>query len=167
MITVQGHSYYATDCEEYFNPEVSFGKFSSAAEHVVYCGAMNHICVTHKKAVSTFPFASQLHFDYFEKSVSRGPITIGNDVWIGRNVKIFDGVTIGDGAIIGAWAVVAKDVPPYAVIVGNPGRIAHYRYTPEQIEKLLKIKWWDWSIDTIKERMPDFKDIDVFLQKYG
>ena len=48
------------------------------------------------------------------------PIYIGNDVWIGRKVIILPGVHIGDGAVIGAGTVVAKDIPPYTVAVGNP-----------------------------------------------
>ena len=77
-----------------------------------------------------------------------------------------DGITIGDGAIVGAMSVVAKDVPPYAVVVGNPAKIVHYRYSEDVIAKLLKIKWWDWSESLIKERMEDFKDVDIFVSKY-
>ena len=55
------------------------------------------------------------------------PIFIGDDVWIGANVTILKGVTIGTGAVIGAGSVVTKDVPPYAVVVGNPGKVIRYR----------------------------------------
>lgn len=165
-ISIKGHTYVAVDHEEYFNPTIKIGDFCSIAEKVVFCGLVNHVWVKHRKAVSSFSFTGQWKVDYFDTSVSRGPITIGNDVWIGREAWIMDGVTIGDGAVIGARAMVAKDVPPYAVVVGNPGRIAHYRFSPEQIEKLLKIKWWDWEVATIRERMNDLKDIDVFLKKY-
>jgi hypothetical protein len=77
-----------------------------------------------------------------------------------------DGITIGDGAVIGMHAVVAKDVPPYGVAVGNPARVHHYRFPKEIREKLLKIKWWDWSKETIIERMADFRDVKVFVEKY-
>jgi acetyltransferase-like isoleucine patch superfamily enzyme len=127
---------------------------------------MNHVCVTHKKAVSSFPFTHLWKVDYFEESVSRGDIIIGSDVWIGHDVFILDGITIEDGAIIGARTVVASNVLPYTVVVGNPGVIKHYRFSPEQITKLLEIKWWDWSNDLIKQRMKDLKDVDIFLNKY-
>jgi len=71
---------------------------------------------------------------------------IGNDVWIGANVYIKDGVTIGDGAIIGAHSVVTREVPPYAIVVGNPGRILRHRFDEAMIERLLALKWWDYAI---------------------
>lgn len=73
------------------------------------------------------------------------PITIGNDVFIGMNVTVLDGVSIGDGAIIGAGAVVSKDIPPYAIAVGNPIEIKKYRFSPDTIQKLLNIKWWNFN----------------------
>ncbi|MBS0478889.1 MAG: CatB-related O-acetyltransferase [Proteobacteria bacterium] len=71
---------------------------------------------------------------------------IGNDVWIGCDVYIRDGVTIGDGAIIGAHSVVTKDVPPFAIVVGNPGRILRYRFDEALIERLSALAWWDYAI---------------------
>ena len=167
MIKCEGHSYVSTDAEEYFGPEVHIGNFSGVADKVVFCGQVNHVCIKHKEAVAIFPFTALWNLPYYEVITGRGPINIGNDVWIGRGAFILDGVTIGDGAIIGAMAVVAKDVPPYAVAVGNPAEVKHFRFTPEQIEMLLKIKWWNWSDDQIKERIQDFKDIKVFLEKYA
>ena len=92
---------------------------------------------------------------------------IGNDVWIGRNVIITNGASIGNGAIIGAGSVVTKDIPDYAIAVGNPARVIRYRFTPEQIEQLNKIKWWDWPVEKIKGAYQDFKNIDTFIEKYG
>lgn len=77
-------------------------------------------------------------------------VTIGNDVWIGLRATVLPGVKIGHGAIIGANAVVTKDVPPYAIVVGNPGRIIRYRFDAETVSKLLSIRWWDWDEDKIK-----------------
>lgn len=71
------------------------------------------------------------------------PCRIGNDVWIGASAMIMDGVTVGDGAIIAANAVVTKDVPPYAIAGGVPAKVIKYRFSPEIIEKLLQLKWWD------------------------
>lgn len=72
-------------------------------------------------------------------------ITIGNDVWIGYRSYIKAGVTIHDGAVIGAHAVVTRDVPPYAIVAGNPGRIIRYRFSDRTIARLLKIRWWDYA----------------------
>jgi len=94
------------------------------------------------------------------------PSFIGNDVFIGANVTILDGVTIGDGAVIGAGAVVSKDIPPYAIAVGCPIRILKYRFEPEQIDKLLKIKWWEFDEDKLKDVERMFFDVDMFMDKY-
>jgi len=94
-------------------------------------------------------------------------ITIGNDVWLGQNVIITNGANIGNGVIAAAGAVITKDVPDYAVVAGVPARIVRYRYTPEQIQKLNKIAWWDWTDEQIRERYDDFYlDIESFLEKY-
>lgn len=79
------------------------------------------------------------------------PIYVGNDVWIGDSVFIKNGVKIGDGAVIGAQSIVTKDIPPYAIAVGNPARVIKYRFTPEIIDKLLKLKWWDLDEEIIKQ----------------
>ncbi len=92
---------------------------------------------------------------------------IGNDVWLGRNVIIIDGVNIGNGVIAGAGAVITRDVPDYAVVAGVPAKIIRYRYSPEQIDALNKIKWWDWTDDEIRERYDDFYlPVDEFISKY-
>jgi acetyltransferase-like isoleucine patch superfamily enzyme len=82
---------------------------------------------------------------------TRGDVTIGNDVWIGYRSLILSGVTIGDGAIVAAHAVVARDVPPYAIVVGNPARIVRYRFSPEIVERLLAVRWWDWPLEEISQ----------------
>ena len=90
-------------------------------------------------------------------------VIIGNDVWMGYNVCVKEGVTIGDGAIIGAKSLVTRDIPPYAVAVGTPAKVIKYRFTPEQIQKLLTIKWWDQDLAWIKENIHAFEDVDAFL----
>lgn len=94
----------------------------------------------------------------------RNKVVIGNDVWIGRGVNILEGVKIANGAIIGAGAVVTHDVPDYAVVAGNPARIIRYRFTEDQICKLNKIKWWDWSLEKIEKYAEDFLDINKFIE---
>lgn len=82
---------------------------------------------------------------------------IGNDVWIAAGASILRGVTVGDGAVIGASTVVTKDVPPYAIVVGNPGKILRMRYNEEIVERLLKLKWWDFPDDIIRKNLKLFQ----------
>jgi virginiamycin A acetyltransferase len=95
-------------------------------------------------------------------------VIIGNDVWVGINAIILAGVKIGDGAVIGAGAVVTRDVPAYAIVAGVPAKILRYRYTKEQRAELLKIAWWNWSDEKIKNYADYFYgDIDDFIQKFS
>ena len=105
--------------------------------------------------VSTFPFYYQANIfkDAKDSYVKSGDIVIGHDVWIGSEAMILSGVQVGTGAIIASRAVVSKDVPPYAIVGGNPATILKYRFTPEVIEKLLNQKWWEWDEEKIKASM--------------
>lgn len=87
-------------------------------------------------------------------------VTVGNDVWIGTRALIMGGVTIGDGAVIGAGAIVTKDVPPYAIVVGVPARIIRYRFSNVTIEKLETLKWWDLSENVLKKNIELFQRSD-------
>lgn len=88
-------------------------------------------------------------------------VVIGNDVWIGRDSLILAGVTIGDGAVIGTRSVVTKDVPPYAIVGGVPAKVIRYRFSPEIIDLLLELKWWEWSDEKIKENRDLFFSSDI------
>lgn len=77
------------------------------------------------------------------------PVIIGNDVWIGLRAIIMPGVKIGDGAVIATGAIVTKDIPPYAIAAGVPAKIIKYRFSPQIIDELLKLKWWDYPKDFI------------------
>lgn len=84
----------------------------------------------------------------------KGQIIVGSDVWIGDRAIIMGGVTIGNGAVIAAGAVVTKDVPPFAIVGGNPARIISYRFEKEVCGAMNRIAWWNWSdrhIDESKE----------------
>jgi acetyltransferase-like isoleucine patch superfamily enzyme len=86
------------------------------------------------------------------------PLTIGNDVWIGANAVVLPEVnTIGDGAVIGAGAVVSRDVPPYAVVLGNPGRVVKYRFSQEVIDRLLEQRWWERDLEDLAGRLEEFQ----------
>lgn len=105
----------------------------------------------------------QPHEEVIENKRSK----IGNDVWLGRNVLITNGSNIGNGVIAGAGAIITKDVPDYAIVVGVPARIIRYRYSPKQIAGLNQIQWWNWTDAQIRERYNDlYLPIDEFLKKY-
>ncbi|GIN85255.1 hypothetical protein J6TS2_16410 [Heyndrickxia sporothermodurans] len=93
-------------------------------------------------------------------------IVIGNDVWIGANVIVLPSVTINNGAIIGAGAIVTKDVPAYAIVVGSPARVIKYRFNQKEIDILNKVKWWDWSINEIIENVNLLKNPKNFFETY-
>lgn len=84
-------------------------------------------------------------------------VKVGNDVWIGTEAKIMGGVTIGDGAVVGAGAIVTKDVPPYAIVVGVPARIIRYRFSEEIIMKLEEWKWWNLPESVLKNNITLFQ----------
>ncbi|MCI5188989.1 MAG: antibiotic acetyltransferase, partial [Candidatus Electrothrix sp. AS4_5] len=98
------------------------------------------------------------------KPKTKGDIRVGHDVWIGTGVIILSGVVIGNGAVIGAGSVVVKDVPPYAIVGGNPAKIIRYRFSPEQIEALQHIAWWDWSEEKIRHHLELIRDVELFIQ---
>lgn len=103
-----------------------------------------------------------------DKFFGHQAVNIGNDVWIGANCVVRNGIKIGDGAIIGAGAVITKDVPPYAIVVGVPGRVLKYRFENEIIEELLLLKWWNWDLARIEAYNADFSDLNItnFIKKH-
>lgn len=93
-------------------------------------------------------------------------VVTGNDVWIGHNAVVMGGVAIGDGAVVAAGAVVTHDVRPYEIVGGVPARHIGWRYDEDTIAAMLRICWWDWSHETLGERLRDFNDVSAFIQKY-
>lgn len=90
---------------------------------------------------------------------------IENDVWLGTNSTIMSGITIGNGAVVAAFSVVTKNVPPYAIVGGNPACIIRHRFAEEVVKRLLEIKWWDWPETYVRSLIPDMlsNDIEGFL----
>jgi len=99
---------------------------------------------------------------------TKGDVVIGNDVWIGEDCYILSGVTIGNGAVIGSRSVIRKNIPPYSIVVGNPARVAGYRFNSDIIEKMEKIEWWDWPVEKVIKAIPLLlsDSIEDFIKKY-
>jgi acetyltransferase-like isoleucine patch superfamily enzyme len=148
------------------NAKLKVGKFCSIAEDVTIFLGGNH----RTDWVTTYPFG-HLYTDIFSNfngvghPSTKGDVVIGNDVWIAYGVTIMPGVTIGDGAVIAANSHVVKDVEPYSITGGNPAKHIKYRFSSEQIEKLLKIQWWNWDDMKINMFTPYLcnNDIDKFI----
>lgn len=127
-----------------------------------YCSFANRIRVINRNHSINFqsshPFFYNPILGCCENSpIEYNPICIGNDVWVGYDSIILPRVSkIGDGAVIGSGAVVTKDVPPYAIVAGNPARIIKYRFSEKKIEELLSSKWWEKSIDDLKPCINSF-----------
>lgn len=161
--TVGEYSYLATNC---ITNKTTIGKFCSIGPNLISGWGIHPT-----NGVSTSPmFYSTLKqngmtLSSIDKIEETLPIKIGNDVFIGMNVSILDGVTIGDGAIIGAGAVVSKDIPPYAIAVGNPIEIKRFRFDEKTIQRLLKVKWWDFPEEDLKLIEEFFFDINTFLEE--
>ena len=142
------------------------GNFCSIAANVnIYLGG-NH----RTDWVTTYPFGHIYNnifnnFNGFGHPSTKGDVIIGNDVWIGSNVTIMSGVTIGDGVVIANNSHVVKNVEPYSLIGGNPSKLIKYRFSKEQIEKLLEIKWWYWDDEKINKFVPLLcnHNIDEFI----
>jgi virginiamycin A acetyltransferase len=160
----RGPEHFEARCVRYLfdfvGDRLIIGKFVAIAQGAQFImNGANHPL----SGFSTFPWSS---FDGWKENAPvewpfKGNTIIGNDVWIGREAVIMPGVNVGDGAIIGSHAVVAKDVPPYAVVVGNPGRVAKLRFDEATIAALREIAWWNWPPDEIAQHIPHIAGADL------
>jgi acetyltransferase-like isoleucine patch superfamily enzyme len=142
---------------------ITIGKFCSFADEVRIFGRSEHPT----DRVSTFPLRTLL-FDpgTNRDATTRGPVVIGNDVWVGAYALIMSGVTIGHGAVIGAGSIVTRDVPPYGIAVGAPARTIRHRFESPVVEALLAIKWWDWPIEKIRAFEQEFYGpVEAFIAR--
>lgn len=143
---------------------VVIGNFCSIGPGVLMHERIQHPCTAHPFLAST---STDSHIPDYPKVALEQGITIGNDVWIGQGAVLMGAITIGDGAIIGAYAVVAKDIPPYAVAMGNPVQIKRYRFCDATIANLLRLAWWDWPDELIAQRAEELRDVGTLLEYYG
>lgn len=140
---------------DFIGDKLIIGKFCAIARDVRFI--MNG--ANHKMSgISTYPF--QIFGGGWEKVMPKpgdlpfkGDTIIGNDVWIGYESLIMPGVKIGDGAIVSSRSVVVADVPPYTIVGGNPAKPIRQRFEPEVAERLEKLAWWDWPIETITQHL--------------
>lgn len=146
---------HVTHHYDFIGDKLIIGKFCAIAKGIEFImnGANHRI-----NSITTYPF--NIMGNGWEKSAPsltdlklKGDTIVGNDVWIGQNVTVMPAVHIGDGAIIGANSVVAKDIPPYSVAVGNPCEVKRKRFDEDLIEYLLQIKWWNWNSEKIFKNM--------------
>ncbi|MBZ6074773.1 CatB-related O-acetyltransferase [Microvirga puerhi] len=135
--------------------KLTIGRYCSFADKVEILLGGNH----RTDWTTTYPFSALRELwptaphteDYH---TSRGDVTIGNDVWLGSGAIILSGITIGHGAVIAAHAVVTKDVPPYAIVGGNPAKVIRYRFDEATIQGLLESAWWELPREKIAVLIP-------------
>jgi virginiamycin A acetyltransferase len=137
------------------------GKFCAIAAETKFIMTGDHKL----DAITTYPFPIFGHgwetaFDVKDLPV-KGDIIVGNDVWFGYDSLIMNGVTIGHGAIIAARAVVVKDVPPYAIVAGNPAKVVKMRFDDATIARLLDLAWWNWAIERINRNLKALCQLDL------
>ena len=144
---------------------LQIGKYSSLAEDILFLMDVDkdyrQVCMGALSAFQGRDFKTKMN------RRRKGQIIIQNDCWIANGVTIMSGVTVHNGAIIAARSVVTKDVPPYAIVAGNPAKVIKYRFDKQQIQDLQQIAWWDWSQDKIKENAELFHhDVSEFISKH-
>ena len=165
-VSIGAHTYGTPIIKDYVYDETRLivGKYSALSETATVMLGGEHAI----DRVTTYPHRIMWKMDGAGKDgipVPTGDTVIGNDVWLTQLAFVRSGVHIGDGAVVASGAVVTKDVPPYAIVGGNPARVIRYRHTEEQRAALLEIRWWDWPDEQVRAAVPLLagKDIDAFI----
>lgn len=128
------------------NP-IIIGKYCSIARGTTIQEYNHNIDSLSTYMINSKIFKKDISFDIS----SKGPVIIGNDVWIGAHVIILSGVTIGDGAIVAANSTVVSGVEPYSIVAGSPAKKIKMRFSPDKIKELLELRWWDKDSDWLSE----------------
>lgn len=159
--TIQKYTYISDHC---WIINTTIGSFCSIASNVMIGGGkhpLNFVSTSpvfySKRNILKTCFA-KVNFEEYARTL------IGNDVWIGSHAFIKGGVSIGHGAVIGAYCVVTKDIEPYSIVAGNPGKLIRKRFDDTTIEKLIKSQWWNYSKETLKEKAVQFENVEEFLR---
>lgn len=169
FLEVGDHTYGKVNFVDRITSKLKIGDYCSIAFEVMFIGSNHRI-----DFVSTYPFKTINAFlgegeIDIDDHATKGNIVVGNDVWIGYSAKILSGVTIGDGAVIAAGSVVTKDVEPYSIVAGNPGRHKKYRIEDaDDRRKMQAIAWWDWSEEKVSENIDKIvnPDIKAFIEEF-
>lgn len=133
---------------------IKIGRYCSFAGQVSLfpCNHPMNLFTTHPITYDTYCSGASKQ----RKFVNEPSLNIGHGVWFGSNSVVLSGCkTIGNGAVIGAGAVVTHDVPPYAIVVGNPAKLLRYRLTPEQIDRVEASRWWELDKDELNNKMEE------------
>lgn len=161
--TLGSYSYVAENC---LLGRVTIGRFSSIGPFFI-CGYGEHPTRFITSSPAFYSTRRQCGVSFTDSNLfeEQRTTTIGNDVWIGARVFVRDGVRIGDGAVIAAGAVVTADVSDYSIVGGVPARLIRPRFPEEVVRQLLKIQWWNWSEDQLRQAQPWLAqpDVDSFL----
>ncbi len=167
LITIDRDSYVTDsfvelDADAAVVCNIHIGRYTSIAKDTILMIDYDHdyrrICQGHISG-ATYPRPEFIR--------RKGQIVIMNDCWIGEGSTIMSGVTIGNGAVVDARSVVTKDVPPYAIVAGNPAIVIGYRFSEEQIKALNEIRWWNWDEAKVRSNAEDlYGDIDGFIKKF-
>lgn len=144
----------------------SIGKFCSISHNVKIGMGPHPISYFSTSPIFYSKVRGYVDEEKYDEFRDKGYTVIGNDVFIGCNVVILAGVSVGDGAVIAAGSIVVKDVPPYAIVGGNPAKIIKYRFDDDTVAKLLKMKWWDYEPEKILNFTNNIHDIHLFLEDF-